>query len=89
MVFLRQKIRQEVVTCFGLRHVFAWGAHPLPRQELYLKSPMFSKVLTGFQHSSHKQVQVSLTFCTPLTVSTSKEKAEGPGGFLSLSKSPG
>ena len=92
MVFLRETIRQDlcqtVVTCFGLRHIFAWGAHPLPRQELYLETLMFSKVLTGFQ-CSHKQVQVSLTFPAPLTVITSKEKAEGLGGFLSLSTSPG
>ena len=92
MVFLRETIRQDlcqmVVTCFGLRHIFAWGAHPLPRQELYLETLMFSKVLTGFQRS-HKQVQVSLTFPAPLTVITSKEEAEGLGGFLSLSTSPG
>ena len=62
VVFLREKIRQDlgrmVVTCFGLRHIFAWGAHPLPRQELYLESLMLSRVLTGFQRS-HKPVLLS------------------------------
>ncbi|CAN0038799.1 unnamed protein product [Rangifer tarandus platyrhynchus] len=62
VVFLREKIRQDlgrmVVTCFGLRHIFTWGAHPLPRQELYLESLMFSRVLTGFQ-CSHKPVLLS------------------------------
>lgn len=62
VVFLREEIRQDlgqmVVTCLGLRHVFAWGAHPLPRQGLYLEGLMFSRVLAGFQHS-HKPVHLS------------------------------
>lgn len=80
-MFLREKIRQDlgqmVVTSFGLRHCFVWGTHPLPRQELYLETLMFCRVLTRFQRS-HKQVQISRSILLSSLI-TPKERVKGLG----------